>query len=145
MLDWADYERLPKRDTWRLITAKGKSLVVNYFEKKKVRTLVRQLFDFHPQGQRVVFLNGNRLDFRRANMSFPIKNSGFCREKDMAAFRDRTKTSGELRAGKCILISSKAFSRPAGCLACDLYDECLNVICKKTEWPNWAVKERLSA
>jgi len=144
-LDREDYDKLPFKNDWRLINPKGKPTVIRYTNIKtssNYRTLVKTIFTFHSQKQMIVFLNGDRFDMRRNNMSFPRRNSAeaYNSRPDMTAYRERKKMVDEINVGPCIIGPSKKFRRPDPCLKCTIYAKCLDTVCEKTEWDNWEIR-----
>lgn len=140
LLDREDYDRLPYKDNWRIYTSNGKQFVGRWTtEDGKNRTtyLSTLLFEYDRGRQKIVFTNGNRLDYRSANVKFAPRQ-GNLGQKNLASFFERrdNKTT-KIRVNGCILTKAQTGQRCADFLNCSDYTKCLDEVCRKTEWPGW--------
>jgi len=139
ILDKDVYDKLPYKDKWRVYSSNGRTFVGRpRGPKGSILYISTLLFDYDRRRQRIVFKNGNRFDYRKSNMSFPLRE-GNKEQKNSDVFRKRRDAAPpEIRMNGCVLTKAKAGKRCAAYLHCSHYGKCLDEVCAKTEWPGWA-------
>jgi hypothetical protein len=140
VLDTEDYEKVPFKDRWRVYMSKNMQFVGRWSVeggKGTTKYLSSILFDYDRRNLKIVFKNGDRLDFRRANIEYVPRKGSTC-QKNLANYTARRNNrSPEIRVNGCVLTKAGMGKRCAYYLKCDLYSKCLDEICAQTEWPGW--------
>ena len=141
ILDKEDYVRLPWKDKWRIYTSNGRIFVGRTNGPRGAITFMSAiLFTFDRWRQKIVFKNGNRQDYRRENVEFPLRQGNKLKPNvDLFLARRHSKTT-EISKNGCVLIKAKSGKRCDRFLTCEHYTDCLDTIASTTEWPGWKTK-----
>ena len=139
LIDKEDYDKLPTK-VWRVANRGWTQCVLSYGvgTGKSALFLTKILVEHNTKYQRVIFKNGNRLDYRRANLELAKKNG---MGTNNATSIKRSKAPDTFELNGCILRKGKTSQRCEGYLGtCPHYSECLDAVSKKTAWGGWTAE-----
>lgn len=93
-------------------------------------------------GLRIVYLDGNRLNYQRENLEWRNKGSGRKSETVVKALRSIQITHCPFGATE--IVQTQTTGRGLECHQCtkdfpDEYEKCLNLVCT-TNWPGWRIQ-----